>query len=174
MPTIPVSSRERKWNKVFRGFTIEDALAYVYHVCRYYGRRSILPIALKLRFTPLERQQVVWCALRSATFVIISAAQSIPGTTVYTTLVDAALNQLTMLEQMGDGPIANGAYDRLGPGNIALHVWNTNNHQITRGVLSAALDALADYVETRFAGALSFYIYDGDNEVGQGLIGLSG
>lgn len=126
------------------------------------------------RFEPLDRQKVIWCALRSSTFVIISATQRIPGDGVYHMLVDAALDLLTTLEREGDGLVPTGAYERLGPANLVLHVWNSNNHQLTRGVLGAALDALADYIDTYWSGALQFYIWDGQHEVGQGLLGLGG
>ena len=149
-------------------------MAYIFRVFRFFDPRNYKPNGLKSRFKPLERQKVVWCALRSSTFVIISATQTIPGDAVYHMLVDAALDQLSTFEREGDGLVTNGAYDRAGSNNIALHIWNANNHQLTRGVLAAALDALADFVDTYWSGALQFYIWDGGNEVAQGLLGLSG
>ncbi|KAI4126056.1 MAG: hypothetical protein LQ347_005114 [Umbilicaria vellea] len=141
---------------------------------RFFSPRNLETNALTSRFKPLDRQNVIWCALRSSTFVIISATQTIGGDGVYHMLVDAALDQLTTLERDGDAVIPTGVYDRLGPDNLVLHIWNANNHQLTRGVLAAALDALADFIDTYWSGALQFYIWDGQHEVAQGLLGLGG
>lgn len=149
-------------------------MAYNLNELRFFNPRSLNPKGLESRFEALDPQKVIWCALRSTTFIIISATQAIPGGNVYSILVDAALDLLTQLEEHGDDLVANGVYDRLGDGNVALHIWNTNNHQLTRGVLGATLDALADFIDTYWSGALQFYIWDGENEVAQGLLGLSG
>lgn len=155
-------------------------MAYTFLVLRYFHARSLNPHGLSLsphglhsRFKPLDPQKVVWCAIRSTTFLIISASQTIPGDDVYRMMVDAALDQLTMLNRIGDGLVTGGVYDRIGANGLVLHIWNANNHQLTRAVLAAALDALADFIDTYWGGALQFYIWDGANEVAQGLLGLS-
>ena len=54
-----------------------------------------------------------------------------------------------------------------------LHVENANNHQLTWGVLAAALGALRDYVVTQNGGGPgTFEIFDGENQVGKGTIGF--
>lgn len=172
VPTLPKRWRERKSTKTtLEVGTHDDSLA---HALRFFTPRSLSTDTLMPRFKPLDRQKVVWCALRSTTFVIISATQTLPGDAVYQMLVEAALDQLAQLQRDGDSIIRTGTYDRRGQGNLVLHIWNTNNHQLTRGVLGAALDALADFIDTYWGGALQFYIWDGQHEVAQGLLGLGG
>lgn len=55
---------------------------------------------------------------------------------------------------------------------IVLDVKHANNHQVTRGVFLAALDALVDYMGARDAWAeCGVKIYDGRNWVGVVSIG---
>ena len=55
---------------------------------------------------------------------------------------------------------------------ITLDVRNANNHQVTRGVLLSALDALVDYMSTKDAwGEVTFEIHDGKHQVGVATIG---
>lgn len=53
-----------------------------------------------------------------------------------------------------------------------LRIINTNNHQLTWGVLGAAIDALRDYMSQAVTGPGEswFSIFDGQNEVGMGTI----
>ena len=53
---------------------------------------------------------------------------------------------------------------------LSLHLWNTNNHQLTWGVVKAALEALNDYMNKSGYGEVEFSIFDGAHEVGQGAI----
>lgn len=86
---------------------------------------------------------------------------------------------LTHIISSGDGLIPSGVFSwpadargTLGEG-LALHVWNTNNHQVTWGVLAAALVALQDFMINRQTwGEASFYVYDGGVEVGMGVLGF--
>lgn len=56
---------------------------------------------------------------------------------------------------------------------LALHVWNINNHQVTWGVLGAALVGLQDFMRAKAVWAeASFYVYDGGVEVGAGVLGV--
>lgn len=74
------------------------------------------------------------------------------------------------LESVGDTVISNGLFDWENHGH-SLRVWHANNHQTTWGVLGAAIEAIADFMtQYGFAGA-TFYIYDGGNEVGEGILG---
>ena len=74
----------------------------------------------------------------------------------------------------GDGPLAKGTFE-YGIQNAQVQAANSNNHQMTWGVLGAALAALVDYftyLQTNFdvpPGRVHFSIRDGENEVGQGL-----
>ena len=84
---------------------------------------------------------------------------------------------LEHIQRLGDGTIqtlANGRiYHLHGAYDLALTVFNTNNHQTTWGVLAASILALVDYMAGHgtFCAA-AFTIHDGENEVGTGSIGL--
>lgn len=54
---------------------------------------------------------------------------------------------------------------------LAVHIWNADNHQLTYGVLGAAISALSEYMQSYGWGAATFQIWDGPNEVGFGMIG---
>ena len=85
-------------------------------------------------------------------------------------LNDAYTYIVDRIEMLGDGVISGGswAYNQVG---LALRATNANNHQTTWGVLSAAIDALMDYMgRTGFRGACTFGIHDGSNEVGIGAL----
>lgn len=72
-----------------------------------------------------------------------------------------------------DGPVATGSF-HYGLSDALVYVANTNNHQITLGVLGAALVALSEFFthlqdNLGFApGRVQFTIVDGENEVGRG------
>ena len=55
-----------------------------------------------------------------------------------------------------------------------LRMANTNNHQLTWGVLGAAIDALGEYMHQAVTGPGEgwFSVFDGQNEVGMGTISL--
>ena len=61
------------------------------------------------------------------------------------------------------------------PPGLQLHAWNENNHQMSWGVLGAAIQAVLDcMVNIREWGTASFSIWDGDTEVGFGVLGELG
>ena len=72
--------------------------------------------------------------------------------------------------------LVGGAY-RWGPmssGALVASFMNVNNHQLTYGVVRAAVAAVRDYMaRDGDYGTLSFEIWDGDSEVGTGLIGYA-
>lgn len=72
----------------------------------------------------------------------------------------------------GDGVVAGGLFQWAGAETLMLRVRNTNNHQLTWGVLGAAIDALAEYMNQAVTGPGEswFSIFDGENEVGTGTI----
>lgn len=52
-----------------------------------------------------------------------------------------------------------------------IRVRNANNHQCTYGVMRAAVAALYDYMLTENEyGTVTFDIWDGENQVGQGFV----
>lgn len=46
---------------------------------------------------------------------------------------------------------------------------NANNHQLTFGVMKAALAALWDWMEQHEVATCTFDIFDGNNQVGKGV-----
>lgn len=117
-----------------------------------------------------------WCDPKSATYLIVSTAYSLPGGTL-TSLLEEVTHALTAhLASAADGPILHGEFSYLkqqwGGATAAMHVWNVNNHQVTYGVLEAAVRTLQDFFDTTAWGAATFQIWDGVNEVGMGVLGL--
>lgn len=57
---------------------------------------------------------------------------------------------------------------------MVLKVWNSNNHQITWGVLGNALWGLREYMQEKDVwGSAVFQVWDGSNWVGSGMVGLT-
>lgn len=54
---------------------------------------------------------------------------------------------------------------------LAVRVWNANNHQVTFGVLGATVHALLEYMMLNGWESVAFDIYDGKNIVGGGSVG---
>ena len=57
---------------------------------------------------------------------------------------------------------------------MSVDTVNANNHQQTWGVLGAAIAALASYMQEGVEagpGSAYFVIFDGENEVGVGMVG---
>lgn len=54
----------------------------------------------------------------------------------------------------------------------SVQISNANNHQCTFGVMRSAVAALTDFMTTENTyGTMSFEIWDGENEVGLGVVG---
>lgn len=109
----------------------------------------------------------------SRTYIVIAPGTPLPESQVMG-LVNGARAQMQVL---GAGVLP---IDRntgwmchvVGEDGIVLDVRNANNHQVTRGVLLSALDALTDYMAVNNAWAVvTFQIFDGTNRVGEVSIG---
>ena len=68
----------------------------------------------------------------------------------------------------GDSVIPSGSFS-FSKYSINCQASNANNHQLTWGVMGAAIEALANFMTLYGFGAARFGIYDGDNLVGQGV-----
>lgn len=113
----------------------------------------------------------LWCVPNSSTYLILSTFPT-PFPHVLSTLLQTALQIISYrLFHQGDGPVLAGGYSLDGDDGQALITWNTNNHQQTYGVLSAAVRALMDFMRENGVGEVVFSIYDGPNEVGAGVLG---
>lgn len=49
-------------------------------------------------------------------------------------------------------------------------VWNANNHQVTWITLESTIKAVINYFQDHDIGSADFWIYDGQNKVGEGVI----
>lgn len=102
--------------------------------------------------------------------MILTLTHLLPADTITDILNDSYRMVLGRLDSVGDTVISNGLFE-WGYQGLSLRVWHSNNHQTTWGVLGAAIEAIADFMGLYgFAGA-SFSIYDGGNEVGEGILG---
>ncbi|MCJ1297451.1 hypothetical protein MMC08_000237 [Hypocenomyce scalaris] len=140
-------------------------------------QRRALPVSSPLPPRANNGAQVVtWCAPSSATYIIVSAAYSLPGAGLAGLLEAVSMSITSQLQGPGDTVIPTGQFSYLVPQSAgvstAMHVWNINNHQTTWGVLGAAIEALNDYFKCTQWAAATFYIWDGLNEVGMGVVGL--
>ena len=113
---------------------------------------------------------MVWCAGNSRTYIVIKLAHMIAGESVPSTINIAHGIISNYIRVAGDGPIANGRYNMVGLGGVQVMAWNADNHQLTWGVLSAALAAVLDFMRVFGNGAATFNILDGAHMVGQGTV----
>lgn len=145
--------------------------------------------------------QMLWCAPLSQTTILVTIQVYIGDHTLVNNFLSSAYNAvLAEIQHYGDGLVQTGAFTFPGaqpvPGSgatahstgagastsaaggqapLELHAWNENNHQMTWGVLGAAIQALQDCMEKiEEWGTASFSIWDGDNEVGYGVLGHLG
>lgn len=87
-------------------------------------------------------------------------------------LRDAIIEINSHIRQYGDGPIEGGVF-RFTDYGVRWASFNANNHQQTWGVMGIAIEAFTQYVIKHGTyGAVSFEIYDGENQVGQGALQL--
>ena len=118
-----------------------------------------------------------WCAPNSQTYVVFKTtmiiATTILGQEAIEDVLASALQALDgLIQNQGDGVIANGVYLVRGERNTAIGVRNANNHQLTYGVARAAIAALENWMSLEFNhGFMQFEIWDGDNQVGIGKVG---
>lgn len=91
-------------------------------------------------------------------------------------LVDA-YNHVTVVQmQQGMGLVPGGQFERDGL-NVALRMWNANNHQLTWRVVGLVVSGLLDFInkqEGTMAPLLVMQIFDGDHQVGEGQITITG
>ena len=72
---------------------------------------------------------------------------------------------------LGDNAlIPHGSFTETGPQNLVFSAVNSNNHQLTWGVLSLTIETLASFMNGAGFGRARFTIFDGNIEVGTGSI----
>lgn len=124
-------------------------------------------------------QGVLWCAPGSQTYILISISSTIDAAdsmanTLENILIGAATAIYDHIGAVGDGVIGGGRFQwplgEFSPAQMLfLKVWNANNHQVTWGVMHAAIAAIFNYMSMRGWGVGHFDIYDGGVRVGYGL-----
>lgn len=119
-----------------------------------------------------ESQPIIWCAPNSETYVVLVTLEGPPPDAVNLILISGRNSLRRQILTQGDGPILNGRYvwGRRDNTGVLFRAWNANNHQLTYGVVCEALNALLDYMGQHGYSAARFDIYDGQNEVGEGMV----
>lgn len=124
---------------------------------------------------PRFRDTVLWCARGTSTYVIIELIRNLQPNDILSVLANALFDIQDHIAQHGDGLLQHGIFmfNLLAAENVDCHFYaaNTNNHQLTWGVVGSAVQALSNYMLTESnAGVATFTIFDGGTEVGFGSI----
>lgn len=117
----------------------------------------------------------IWCQLGSTTYIVINSFTQLHGdsieSVIQSTGVYLAICALEeQIHRLGDGLLTGGIFDRSFVG-VSLRVANSNNHQLTRGVMHSALTALRSCMQSyNVWGSAAFGVYDGSHLVGHGTM----
>lgn len=131
------------------------------------NHRGLIPADLELRTS----KSVLWCASGSPTYVLLTPAVAIAGDAIENILDAATGHLINLVEALGDKAVRGGVFNWPTNNGLVLKAWNANNHQLTYGVLGAALDAVGDYMSFNGFCHATFAVYDGVNQVGEGVVG---
>ena len=105
--------------------------------------------------------------------MLITHGYKIAGDAVPYMLTDAYNTVVRQIADVGDGLIRAGFWQFADFG-VRIVFQNTNNHQLTWGVIGAAMSALLDYTyymkRTDVPAAITFRVFDGPNQVGFGSV----
>ena len=120
----------------------------------------------------------ILCAPGSSTYITVAlTAGSVSAMSCISILAESLRRITDQLAQYGDSLIPLGVFiqgDRFG--NYELYLVNSNNHQQSWGVVSAALTALRSFlvslntINRDWKGGVQITVFDGANEVAQGTI----
>lgn len=106
--------------------------------------------------------------------VAITTGIQLTAVVVSNLLLSAMGNIVNRILQTGDGNLEHGMFNQVGANAVSVQVWNANNHQTTYGVLGGVLGALHEWMVDHQFTAASFGIFDGANQVGNGVINGAG
>ena len=70
-----------------------------------------------------------------------------------------------------DRTLPGGYFHHVGGNGLALNAWTAAESSLLLSEMASACAALMDYMNTNGFGAISFFIRDGMNDIGQGYIG---
>ena len=101
--------------------------------------------------------------------VQILRGQAVGGNLLDSILLAAFNTIVAQVGLIGDGVIAGGQFSLTFEG-VVLRVFNSNNHQLTRGVLGTALAGLRGYMSREGEKFVAFEIFDGVTQVGAGML----
>lgn len=118
--------------------------------------RSPLPEILQPR---RGTEPIIWCAAGGETYIVLTMAYELARNAIPSMLTAAYNEILTGVILHGDSVIPGGMFQKSGTGNAALRIMNSNNHQLTYGVLGAAILALQGYMSDFSFGVASFTIF---------------
>ena len=122
---------------------------------------------------------LLWCAPHCKTYLKVTYISAIYGISwnVVTDLLGGAEDEARKhLRANGDGVISGGTFTFQLSG-LEVFIHDSNNHQVTWGVLDSSLRALKEYFDElqlkdgAYPGSVTFVVHDGKNEVATGAIG---
>ena len=152
-------------------------------ISSYLDRRNLIARdSVPYRQPSLNEYPQYWCAPGCETYISVTYISNIPGQTwsvVQNMLSGAKAQTLSHVRAVGDGVVGGSGLFSYRASGLEVFTSNSNNHQQTWGVLSAALVALADYFTeiqeniSGLPGSVTFVVYDGENEVATGGFGTA-
>ena len=117
---------------------------------------------------------VAWCQINTKTYVVITGVASAfdASLDVHKLLQSAVKSLNRRVDHKADGELEDGVFEWLGEPNLRLHANDANDHHLTYGVLSAALQAVDNWMSSpgNFHQLAHFQIFDGDNQVGHAYL----
>ncbi|KAA6408378.1 MAG: hypothetical protein FRX48_08120 [Lasallia pustulata] len=139
-----------------------------------------LPLPLPPR---RDASTILWCTPGSSTHVrlrMLAPALNFPGNPAPANgavagILTTAYAIASIQAGVHDGVVpvsqaVDGAWQWVAHHGMTLRTWNTNNHQMTYGVLGAAFLALCQYMQLAGFGTVRFTVWDGVNQVGAGAL----
>lgn len=118
-------------------------------------------------------QQYIWCVHGTKTYVTMKMAQTLASEAALALVNDAYNSVYAHLMTAGDGLLPKGKWSYKDP-LLLLSVMNSNNHQMTWGVLASAIWGMKDFMTAENIYACNhFWVYDGINLIGMGRIAFN-
>ena len=141
------------------------------------GNYQAIPRRNERRTDPASAT-VTWCAGWGETYTVLEMIQRVTGTAAspISEMYQAVKGILDAQLLVTDGvinylrPSEGVAYQYVDPKGWGLQVWNTDSHQVTYGVLRAAVNALYNFNMLNEFGSMAFIILDGNNQVASGAL----
>ncbi|KAA6411407.1 MAG: hypothetical protein FRX48_04687 [Lasallia pustulata] len=117
------------------------------------------------------RSDTVWGVPGTQTSLSLHFTATVIPPAILPVLNDAYNSVYAHLHTAGDGLLPGGNFD-FADHLMVVKVWNSNNHQITWGVLGSALWGLRDFMQEKGVwGVVVFQVLDGSSWVGSGMVG---